>query len=603
MVKLVGKYNDLSRKNCEKLKALGDIPLSRGEILSETLAQEMLQLSEKIKREVAIFHDRNGYALLVSVGDVDRTAVYDLKKKRWEEGYSGVSCIHTHPNGSAFFSDADISALQSLHYDFMLALAKKNDAILISLAMLKPENGNVSAGHYLMRENMLWHEFNQIPFYTQLLAFESQLERKTIETTENKKERALLVLQPSQGDQHLLSLVEEELRELSDTAGLEVVDVVVQNMRNNQKKIGTGKLEEISMRVQVHAADVVIFDQSLSPSYNQLLSDALGIKVIDKTVLILDIFAQRARSKEGKLQVELAQLNYLLPRLKGMGHALSRLGGGIGTRGPGETKLETDRRHIRNRIHTISNALEAVKANRNLQRSSRSDYQGLHVALLGYTNAGKSSLLNYLSKDNIYVADQLFATLDTTTRQVILPSQNTILLSDTVGFIRELPPQFLDAFKATLEELQYADVLLHVVDISKEGIDERIAMVEEVLDSLSLNEKKIILVCNKVDICEEIPVFSAMTRYSDRCLVSCHTGEGMNTLIELLEKLSSESDTLLQLEVPYNEAQGGVVSKAHQYGQVLKEEYGETGVQLEVKLPLEMAQKYFSEFLPKKEEW
>lgn len=603
MVNLVGKYNDLSRKVCDELRALGEHRLGRGEILSETLAQIMLEISTRIKREIAIFYDRNGYALLISVGDIDRTAVYDLKRKRWSEGYAGISCIHTHPNGSARFSEADISALQNLHYDFMLALAQRNNELYISVAMLRPKDGKVTDGAYLLYENMTWGAFSKIPLYMQLLTFETQLNRRTIENTAIEKERALLVLQPTYEEHGQLGLIEEELRELSYTAGLEVADVVVQNMKNNQKKIGTGKLEEIALRIQVNNVDVVIFDKALTPSYNQFLSDFLGIKVIDKTVLILDIFAQRARSKEGKLQVELAQLNYLLPRLKGMGQALSRLGGGIGTRGPGETKLETDRRHIRNRIHYISQALEAVKANRTLQRSSRKKYQGLYVALLGYTNAGKSSLLNYLSKDNIYVADQLFATLDPTTRQVILPSQNTLLLSDTVGFIRELPPQFLDAFKATLEELQYADVLLHVVDISRDGIDERIEMVEKILHSLQLSDKKVVLVCNKIDVCNEISAFSASARYVDKCMVSCRTGEGMEQLIELLEKLSSETDIILQFDVPYDVEQGGYISKAHQYGKIIEETYSEKGVHIEVKLPQQIAEQYFSDFLPKKEEW
>ena len=424
------------------------------------------------------------------------------------------------------------------------------------------------------------------------------MQRQITIATSSEKERAILILQPEQRTQHTVEIAEEELRELADTAGLEVAQVVVQVMKGNQHKIGSGKLEEIAMLVQNEAADVVIFDQALTPSYNQMLSDRLGVKVIDKTVLILDIFAQRARSREGKLQVELAQLNYLLPRLIGMGTALSRLGGGVGTRGPGETQLETDRRHIRRRIHHISQELENVKTNRQLQRSARMNHRGLQVALVGYTNAGKSTLLNRLTDENIYAADQLFATLDPTTRRLQLDNGNGILISDTVGFIRDLPTQLLDAFKATLEELQYADVLLHVVDVSKEGIDERILVVEDILMSLGLQEKTHILVCNKIDCCEEMPIFSAALQYQHKCYISCKTGEGIEQLLSELKHLATSESITFVLHLPFDESQGQKMALAHQYGQVLSEQYDENGAVVEVQLPMPDAKKYFWEYLP-----
>ena len=570
----------------------------RGEVANEELAQAMLAISLEIKREVAVFIDRSGQILMVSVGQVDKAPVFDLKRRRWQSGYAGVRCVHTHPSGTAHFSEADLSALKSLHYDCMVAIAMQGSAVRVAVSLLAPVAEALTDAEILLAEDLSWTNFSKLSVMARVQLFERELERQPSVATESEKERAVLVLQPAQRAQHELDIAKEELEELAATAGLEVVGVIVQIMKGNQHKIGAGKLEEIAMLVQNEAADVVVFDQALTPSYNQMLTDRLNVKVIDKTVLILDIFAQRARSREGKYQVELAQLNYLLPRLTGMGTALSRLGGGVGTRGPGETKLETDRRHIRRRIHHISRELENVKSNRQLQRNARMKQRGLQVALVGYTNAGKSSLLNKLTDDNIYAADQLFATLDPTTRRLILETGETILISDTVGFIRDLPSQLLDAFKATLEELQYADVLLHVVDIAKEGIDERIRVVEEILMSLGLQEKKHILVCNKIDLCDELPVFSSSLHYSQKCFVSCVTGQGLEELLAFLKELAQASDIILEMSLPYNEKQGQLVAQAHRAGHILSEEYGEAGVDLKVQIPLVEARKYFREYLP-----
>lgn len=598
MEKLVGQIDGLSRRQCNDLHALAELPVARSDVLTLDMAQAMLAISHEIKREVAVFIDRSGQVLMVSVGQADKAPVFELRKRRWQFGYAGVRCIHTHPSGTAHFSEADFSALKNLHYDCMVALAQKGEQIRVAAAMLEPVDGSLTTSQVIAAEDLPWQIFEKLPLFTQLQAFESALTRRQTTATRSDKERAILILQPNQRDQEDIALIREELEELADTAGLEVAEVVVQTMRGSQHRIGGGKLEEIAMLVQNEAADVVVFDQPLTPSYNQMLSDRLGVKVIDKTVLILDIFAQRARSREGKYQVELAQLNYLLPRLTGMGTALSRLGGGVGTRGPGETKLETDRRHIRRRIHHITKELENVKSNRQLQRSARMKTQGLQAALVGYTNAGKSTLLNRLTDDDIYAADQLFATLDPTTRRLELEGGDAILVSDTVGFIRDLPSQLLDAFKATLEELQYADVLLHVVDVAKEGIDERIGVVEDILMSLGLQEKTHILVCNKIDLCAEPPVFSSALAYQYKCYISCETGEGIEKLLDILKNLARSSDVTLEMILPYDEQQGQRLAQAHQYGKVLQEDYDEKGAHLRVQLSVAEAKKYFWEYLP-----
>lgn len=598
MAKLVGKIDGLSRRQCTDLQALSDIATTRGEMVERILAENMLALSLEIKREVACFIDRNGQVLLISVGALNQAPVFELKKKRWQLGYAGVRCVHTHPSGTAKLSDADISALESLHFDEMIAIAPQKDDIAVAVAMLAPVEHSLTNPEILLSENLSWQAFQELPIHQQLLEFEAELVRQKTIVTEHEKERALLVLQPDGRNPSEAAIAEEELRELADTAGLEVVCVVSQTLKGNQHKIGSGKLSEIALMVQNEACDVIVFDQTLTPSYNQMLSDRLGVKVIDKPVLILDIFAQRARSKEGKLQVELAQLNYLLPRLTGMGTALSRLGGGVGTRGPGETQLETDRRHIRRRINHINQELKNVKTNRELQRNARLKKRGLQVALVGYTNAGKSTLLNKLVDDHIYAADQLFATLDPTTRRLTLESGEELLISDTVGFIRDLPPQLLDAFKATLEELQFADVLLHVVDGSKEGVDESIEVVENILMALGLEGKQHILVCNKIDACEELPIFKTALEYEHKCYISCYTGAGIDDLLKLLKEQASGSDVTFAIELPFSGAQGQKLALAHQYGNVLEEEYNENGAVVKIQMPLAEARKYFYEFLP-----
>lgn len=598
MAKLVGKIDGLSRRQCTDLQALSDITTTRGEMVERILAENMLALSLEIKREVACFIDRNGQVLLISVGALNQAPVFELKKKRWQLGYAGVRCVHTHPSGTAKLSDADISALESLHFDEMIAIAPQKDDIAVAVAMLAPVEHSLTNPEILLSENLSWQAFQELPIHQQLLEFEAELVRQKTIVTEHEKERALLVLQPDGRNPSEAAIAEEELRELADTAGLEVVCVVSQTLKGNQHKIGSGKLSEIALMVQNEACDVIVFDQTLTPSYNQMLSDRLGVKVIDKPVLILDIFAQRARSKEGKLQVELAQLNYLLPRLTGMGTALSRLGGGVGTRGPGETQLETDRRHIRRRINHINQELKNVKTNRELQRNARLKKRGLQVALVGYTNAGKSTLLNKLVDDHIYAADQLFATLDPTTRRLTLESGEELLISDTVGFIRDLPPQLLDAFKATLEELQFADVLLHVVDGSKEGVDESIEVVDNILMALGLEGKQHILVCNKIDACEELPIFKTALEYEHKCYISCYTGAGIDDLLKLLKEQASGSDVTFAIELPFGGAQGQKLALAHQYGNVLEEEYNENGAVVKIQMPLAEARKYFYEFLP-----
>jgi len=364
----------------------------------------------------------------------------------------------------------------------------------------------------------------------------------------------------------------QELRDLAEDAGLEVVDWFIQKRPEPDPAtfIGKGKAEELSAIVEPE--DIVIFDNELSPSQQGNLSDIIGAGVIDRTQLILDIFAQRARTREGKIQVELAQLNYLLPRLVGAGTALSRLGGGIGTRGPGETKLETDRRRVRRRIADLKAELETVRRVRATQRSRREKMAVPMVALVGYTNAGKSTLLQALTGAETFAADQLFATLDPTVRRWELPDGRWAFLSDTVGFIRRLPHTLVAAFRATLEEILYADLLLHVIDLSHPQAREQQQAVEKVLQEIGAAQP-VINVYNKTDLC---PDWRAVT--GQGVAVSGLTGENLDRLAAEVAAFFGKHLTVETYCFPYGDLSGA--SRLRELGRVLDERYTDTGVEI-----------------------
>lgn len=403
--------------------------------------------------------------------------------------------------------------------------------------------------------------------------------RETLHEMTVQKEKAVLVLLPEPGENWQEEELYQELAELSRTAGLEVADCLIQhrNAPDAAYCIGKGKLEELRQLCQMYDADCVIFDHTLSPSQLFHLTQALEVKVLDKTMLILDIFAQRARSREGKLQVELAQATYLLPRLLGQGMNLSRQGGGsksggVGTRGPGETKLETDRRRIRQRIQMIEQELKEVQKHRAVQQKSKLRNHLPLVALVGYTNAGKSSLLNSLTDAQIYAEDQLFATLDPTTRAFYLPNGSKALLTDTVGFIRDLPPQLIDAFKATLDELQYADLLLHVVDISNPNFENQLHAVEEILRQLGLAEKPQIFVFNKIDRLDALPPLCGGLKRESCCYISVAGKQNLNVLLQMMEGRLTQN---IRCQITLPLTLGSLLNQAYGAGQVSQLAYTE----------------------------
>ena len=403
-----------------------------------------------------------------------------------------------------------------------------------------------------------------------------------IKTTQIKKERVLLAGVHLGLKDEIADTTEEsmhELYELAKTAGAEVVAQVMQNRPELESGtyMGEGKLEEISAAIDELDVDCVIFDDELSPVQIRNITDILGVKVLDRSMLILDIFAMRAKSGEGKLQVELAQLKYRLPRLRGMGAVMSRTGAGIGTRGPGETKLETDRRHIHSRIQALSEELGELKKHRELLRSRRKKDGVITVALVGYTNAGKSTLLNALTDAGVFAEDKLFATLDPTSRAIELEDGRRVLLVDTVGFIRKLPHHLIEAFKSTLEEAVIADVLVHVVDASNEEYAHQITVVDSVLKDIGAVGKPEILAYNKCDK-GDYPEIAEINRDRVNVFISAKQKTGLDTLLEAVAELAPGKKKEITVVIPYSN--GGLVNELHTNQKVLKEDYTQEGTKI-----------------------
>jgi GTP-binding protein HflX len=380
-----------------------------------------------------------------------------------------------------------------------------------------------------------------------------------------------------------------ECRELAISAGANVLDVIVQRRDHPDPAtlVGKGKLEEISAQAKATRADLIIFEQNLSPSQLRELERELPCRVIDRTQLILDIFASHARTREGQLQVELAQLEYMLPRLAGRGRSMSQLGGGIGTRGPGETQIETDRRRIGRKIQVIRTRLQAVRDIRRQQRQRRSSVPVPTVALVGYTNAGKSTLFNALTQGGQLESSRLFATLDPKLHMVTLPSRRRILLSDTVGFIRALPPTLVKAFRATLEEVQMAEVLIHVMDASSPSVDEHRQEVEKILRELEVDKKPRIEVMNKIDLLTD----GESVKGNGIIAVSAYAKTGLNTLLGALDK-ALESDPLEDREMVVAQSEGGVLAALEAGAIVLERTFQGENTHLHVRGPVSLLGKY-----------
>ena len=400
--------------------------------------------------------------------------------------------------------------------------------------------------------------------------------------TDNEIERVILIGVQLEDDDTTKSL--DELAELARTAGAETVGRIIQprEYAHPSTYIGKGKLDEARIMIDQLDATGIICDDELSPVQLKNLEDILDTKVMDRTMVILDIFAARASTSEGKLQVEMAQLKYRMTRLAGLGTTLSRLGGGIGTRGPGEKKLETDRRIIKDRLSKLSNELKEVENHRNVLRARRVNTTTPVVAIVGYTNAGKSTLLNKLSDAGVLSEDKLFATLDTTTRSKVLPNGEKVLLTDTVGFIRKLPHHLIQAFRSTLEEAKYADILVHVVDASNPDCEHQIKTVYETLKSLNVEDKPVITLLNKCDITDGTYILK--DENADATIrISARTGYGLDEFMQELQEIIMENRIELNKVFSYKDA--GKIQLIREYGQLIKEEYTEQGIEVQAKVP------------------
>lgn len=406
-----------------------------------------------------------------------------------------------------------------------------------------------------------------------------------------EKSEKYILAAVSCGDEEKAYASLEELSELLETAGGETVCYVVQNLEHPDRVtyLGRGKAAEIREMLDMYDADGVICDDELTPSQIRNLSDLMDAKVIDRTMLILDIFAAHARTREGKLQVEAAQLRYRYSRLRGMGEALSRLGAGIGTRGPGETKLETDRRVIQKRLKILSDDIEAMKRARDTSRRKRSSNAVPTVAIVGYTNAGKSTLLNRLTSSDVLSENKLFATLDPTTRSAVLPDGQTVLFTDTVGFINKLPHNLVDAFRSTLEEAGYADIIVQVVDASDDQAEMHMQVVRDTLNDLDIKGKPVITLWNKCDLVPDDKGFRDFEADAS-VRISALTGEGIDEFYEKLAEILRSRRVYIDRIIPYRDA--AVIADIRKYGQLLTEEFEAEGTRVTAYVPKALADKF-----------
>lgn len=569
MPEIHGNIEGIRKSVLDELATLYDMQLEPDVFMPQDLMEGLCGYSASLNREIALYITRDGAIADVFIGRSDSIDLPDLRLRRSQRRLSMIRCVHTHPNGHGELSDVDISALLSMRFDAMCAIGVRKDGhpTSVQCAFLDPAHeGQVSRTELLNARKLPQQE------WMERIAQTDEAYVAELPSVHKERERAVLV-----GIESETSL--DELEELAKTAGADTVLRVLQKRSKPDGAycIGRGKAEELSLRCQAVQADLVIFDEELTGVMQKNLEETLRMKVIDRTTLILDIFAARANTREGKLQVEMAQLQYRSQRLLGQGLVLSRLAGGIGTRGPGESKLEVNRRRIRERLTDLRRELEQMETQRGLRRQSREKNGVPIVALVGYTNAGKSTLFNLLTGSNVYVMDQLFATLDSVSRPISLPHGGKALLVDTVGFIRKLPHELVKAFRATLEEARLADVLLLVCDGADPELEARRQTVEEVLDSLGATEAPRIEVLNKCDLFADTP-----DRLPGTLRISAATGQNVDGLLEAVEKELDAGAQEVRLLVPF--AQYGLVNRLHQMGSVLSQCHSEEGVILKMRM-------------------
>ncbi len=533
-------HGNLTGLKTSQIRALERIHRRRippDRVVTGELARYLTELSSEIHRQIGLIIDRAGDVRYIIVGDDREIVIPDLSDfGLGRSGLRGLRCVHTHLRGEPLTAD-DLTDLALLRLDLMVAIVVGPDGLpgAVSYGHLLPPNPEGKSVEVLKAPSIYELDLDLAAF---LRALETELEQKMAETFDlsDTREKAILLSVSGESRQEIEDSL-DELAELARTADVVVLDRFIQRPRQINPKylMGEGKAKEVVIQALQLGATLLIFDQDLTPTQVRSISALTDLKVIDRSQLILDIFARRAHTRDGKVQVELAQLKYILPRLTGRGVAFSRLMGGIGGRGPGETKLEIDRRRIRDRIARLENELKTLSRGR-LQRRQRRIRAGVPiVSIVGYTNAGKSTLLNALTQSTVFTEDLLFATLDTSSRRLRFPEEREVIITDTVGFIRKLPKSLLGAFKATLEELEDADLLLHVVDLSNPRFEEQIAAVERILLELELDRLPRMLVFNKIDLLPPDEA-AALCRRFDAVPVSARDRSTFGPLLEKLRR-------------------------------------------------------------------
>src|SRR3954470_4150419 len=532
---LFGNTEGLKASQSKRLLATYRRRVQQRELCSPELARHLTELSRETGRQLGVLLNRRGEVEWVIVGNAQQIELPDIGRARaGASRLRGLRLVHTHLKGEPLTRD-DLTDLVLLRLDVVAAIAAREDGLpgRIDLATLLPFNEGGELYRQDSAPSVQDLDFDAIA-HTE--ALEAEMARAAPVREVGVEGRAILV-GVFTSDRRAAEDSLQELRELARTAGVDVLDVMLQGRREIDPRtvVGGGKLQEILVRSMALGADLVVFDRNLQPSQARHIAEATSLKIIDRTQLILDIFAQRAQSADGKLQVELAQLKYRLPRLVGRDDSLSRLAGGIGGRGPGETKLEVDRRRVRDRITHLEERIDRLSSDRATRRRQRNRAGVPVVSIVGYTNAGKSTLLNSLTDSEVRAENKLFATLDPTSRRLRFPRDREVIITDTVGFIRDLPRDLVTAFRATLEELEEADLLLHVVDASDRRHDEQAQAVERVLSTLPVNGTPRLLVYNKADRAPDVARTLALR--DDGVAVSAVTREGFSDLVSRCEEI------------------------------------------------------------------
>ncbi len=535
-IRVDGNTHGLKANQVHRLERLGRRRIPADRLVTQELARELTQLSHEIRRLVGVLIDRRGSVTHVMVGDAQSIEMPDWGRMRAGRGrLRGLRCLHTRLGGEPISRD-DLTDLAVLRFDAMATIQVGEDGLpgQVHTAALLPANDEGTGIQYL---DPATPSQLDLDFQDWIRALEEELARTRTTRAVGDGERAILVVVTAGRSREETESHTEELRELARSAEVEVVEVVVQNRPRRDPKtvIGSGKLQDLTIRCFQSDVDLVIFDGDLSATQARNLAERLDLRVLDRTQLSLDIFAHHATTRDGKLQVELAQLTYVLPRLAQRDTSLSRLGAGIGGRGPGETKLEVNRRRVRERVSRLERDLKKLQGQRRHRRSRR-ERRGVPVlSIVGYTNAGKSTLLQALTKTKVPIEDKMFATLDPASRRLRFPRDREVVITDTVGFIRDLPEDLRTAFRATLEELREADVFLHVVDASADDAERKIAAVREVLGGLELRDRPEIIIYNKIDL---LPPGEGAARAmaAEAVAISALKCTGLAELLERAEK-------------------------------------------------------------------